>query len=173
MPEPGKGGQDHKYLQHLIKRLAEERGFRAVIEEGILEGRGQVDVSLSLGKRRIACEISVTTNRDHELQNIEKCLAAGYSEIVLVGATERHSKSLAKFIDENLEEGHGAAVRYASPESLVEFLDALGVPAKPTESMVRGYKVKTTKTTRSPEDAANRRATLAGVIARGLVGNSS
>lgn len=166
--DPGKGGQEHKYLQHLIKRLAEERGFRATIEENILDGKGQVDVSLSLGKRRIACEISVTTSRDHELENIEKCLAAGYSEIVLVGATERHSKGLAKFIEENLEEGHKATIRYASPESLVEYLDGLGAPAKPAESTVRGYKVKTTTARQSPEDAAKRRATLAGVIAKSI-----
>jgi len=31
----GKGGQAHRYLQYLINRLAEERGFRATIESDI------------------------------------------------------------------------------------------------------------------------------------------
>jgi len=168
LSDPGKGGQEHKSLQHFIKRLAEEKGFRATIEESILSGKGQVDVSLSLGKRRIACEISVTTNRDHELQNVEKCIAAGYMEILLVGATERHSKSLAKFIGENLVEGHGAAIRYASREGIVDFLDSLELPIAATESTVRGWRVKTT-TQRLPQEEANkRRAALAAVVARSI-----
>ena len=61
--DPGRGGQEHKYLQHLLKRLAEERGFRATIEETILNGDGQVDVSLALGKRRIACENGYTEDK--------------------------------------------------------------------------------------------------------------
>ena len=35
-PRPlGKGGKQHKYVQHLTKRLAEELGYRAVIEERV------------------------------------------------------------------------------------------------------------------------------------------
>src|SRR5205814_1291584 len=37
----GRGGSEHKYLQHLIARLGEERQFRAVIEEPV--GTGRVD----------------------------------------------------------------------------------------------------------------------------------
>jgi hypothetical protein len=44
-----------------------------------------VDVSLSREGVRIACEISVTTKSDHELRNVEKYLAAGYRDILLVG----------------------------------------------------------------------------------------
>lgn len=168
LPKAGRGGREHKYFQHLIKQLAEERGFRATIEEQILDGKGEVDVSLSRGDRRIACEISVTTTRDHELGNVEKCIAAGYKDIVLVGTTERHVKALSKFIEENLDEGHGATIRYASPETLVEYLDQLGEPPPPSEATVRGYKVKTKRQVRSPEEVAERRAVLAGVIAKSL-----
>jgi hypothetical protein len=37
----------HRYLQTLIKRMAEQRGFKATIEEQVLEGKGRVDVSLT------------------------------------------------------------------------------------------------------------------------------
>ncbi|OIQ64471.1 hypothetical protein GALL_539780 [mine drainage metagenome] len=166
--EQGGGGRQHKYLQHLIKQLADERGFRTSIEEVILNGAGRVDVSLVRGERRIACEISVTTGRDHELGNIEKCLAAGYTEIVLVGSNERHIKSLTKFIDENLEEHERGKVRYALPESLIEYLDSLGEPPLPTEQMVRGYKVRTVQQAVDPKEASARRQAIAGVIARSL-----
>ncbi len=167
-PEQGGGGKQHKYLQHLIKQLADERGFRSSIEEVILDGTGRVDVSLVRGERRIACEISVTTGKDHELGNIEKCLAAGYTKIVLVGNNERHISSLTKFIDENLEEDDRRKVRYAVPGSLIEYLDSLGEPPLPTEQMVRGYKVRTVQQAVDPKEASARRQAIAEVLARSL-----
>jgi hypothetical protein len=166
--DPGKGGQEHKYLQHLIKRLAEERNVRATIEENILSGKGQVDVSLVLGKRKIACEISVTTNKDHELQNVEKCIAAGYSEIWLIGATDKHSKSLAKFIEEHLDDGHGASIRYLSPETIADAVDEVAGPAPTTTAKVKGYTVTTKSERLSPEESAKRRSAIAEVVARGI-----
>jgi hypothetical protein len=166
--EAGRGGHQHKYLQHLIKQLAEERGFRASIEESILDGAGRVDVALVRGEQRVAFEISVTTNRDHELGNVEKCLAAGYSDIVLVGSNERHVNSLGKFIEENLEEGDQGKVRYVVPEGLIEYLDLLGEPPQPTEQTVRGYKVRTVQQVVDPKDAAARRHAVAEVIARSI-----
>jgi hypothetical protein len=166
--QPGRGGQQHKYLQHLFKQLAEERGFRASIEETILDGAGRVDVSLIRGVQRIACEISVTTSEDHELGNIEKCLAAGFSEVVLIGANERHIKVLAKFIEENLEECERGKVRYVVPEGLTDYFDSLGEVPLPTEQTVRGYKVRTVRQVVDPKEAGARRQAVAQVIARSL-----
>ena len=166
--QPGRGGQQHKYLQHLVKQLAEERGFRASIEETILDGAGRVDVSLIRGESRIACEISVTTNQDQELGNVEKCLAAGYTEVVLVGSNERHIKSLAKFVEENLDESERGRVRYVVPERLIEYLDSLGEVPPPTEQTVRGYKVRTVQQVVDPKEADARRQAIAQVIARSL-----
>lgn len=167
-PEQGRGGKQHKYLQQLIKQLADARGFQASIEEMILDGAGKVDVSLLRDERRIACEISVTTGKDHELGNIEKCLAAGYTEILLVGVNERHIRSLTKFIDENLEETNRGKVRYAIPEELNEYLDSLGEPPPPTEKMVRGYKVRTTQQVINPKEAETRKQAIAEVLARSM-----
>lgn len=166
--QPGRGGQQHKYLQHLIKQLAEERGFRASIEETILNGAGRVDVSIVRGESRIACEISVTTNQDHELGNVEKCLAAGYTQVVLVGSNERHIKALAKFVEENLDESEQGKVRYIVPERLTEYLDSLGEIPQPTEEVVRGYKVRTVQQVIDPKEAGERRRAIAEVIARSL-----
>jgi hypothetical protein len=166
--QPGRGGQQHKYLQHFVKQLAEERGFRATIEETILDGAGRVDVSLVRGKSRIACEISVTTNEDHELGNVEKCLAAGYTEVVLVGSNERRIKALAKFVEENLDESEQGKVRYIVPERLIEYLDLLRDIPQPTEQVVRGYKVRAVQQVLDPEEADLRRKAVAEVIARSL-----
>lgn len=167
--EQGGGGKQHKYLAHLVKQLAEERAFKASIEEPILNGAGRVDVHLSRGERKIAVEISVTTGKDWELQNVEKCLAAGYEEILVVSTNARHLKSLARFIPENLDETMKDKVRYFSPEDLIEYLDQNpSVTPATTESTVRGYKVKVTRQALSPADIAERRSAVAQVIARSL-----
>lgn len=165
--DSGRGGRQHKYLQHFIKGLAEERGFRASIEESILDGGGRVDVALLCGDRRIAFEISVTTNRDHELGNIEKCLAAGFAEVVVVGSTERHLSTLRKFIEASLEQKIQAKVRYLVPDTVMTYLDSLQQPAL-TEQIVRGYKVRTSQSAPDPVDADTRRQAIAAVIARSM-----
>jgi len=169
---PGRGGRQHKYLQHLVKQLAEERGFRASIEETILDGAGRVDVSLVRDKRRIACQVSVTTTKDWELGSVEKCLVAGYDEVLLIGTNERHVKALAKFIESSLDEGSRGKVRYLSADDVPGFLDQLGVP-KETEQMVKGYKVRTVHQSIDPNDAEARRSAIAEVVARSIRGSRS
>lgn len=164
---PGRGGRQHKYLQHLIKQLAEERGFRATIEETILDGAGRVDVSLVRDGLRVACQVSVTTTKDWELGGIEKCLAAGYVEVILIGSTERHIKGLSKFIEENLDPKDQGRVRYMTSETILEYLDSLGKPS-PTEQVVRGYKVRTVQQSVTSEEVTSRRKAISEVIARSL-----
>jgi len=73
--------RQHRYLQSLLKHIAQEQGYRAVIEEPTSDG-GRVDVGLEQDGIRIACEISVTSTSEQEIGNIEKCLRAGYDQIV-------------------------------------------------------------------------------------------
>ena len=84
-----KGKIQHQYLQNLIKRMAEEKGYKAVIEQPTPDGLGRVDVGLERSGKKIACEFSVTTNSDQELSNIEKCLKAGYDKVVMCSPEKR------------------------------------------------------------------------------------
>jgi len=167
IPQSGRGGRQHKYLQHLIKQLAEERGFRATIEEPILDGAGRVDISLVRDQIRVACQVSVTTTKDWELAGLEKCFAAGYSEVVLIGGTDRHIKKLAKFIEDSLDPKNQGRTHYITSEDIIEFLDSLG-EFIPTEQVVRGYKVRTKQQATDSEDAASRRKAVSEVIAKSL-----
>jgi hypothetical protein len=166
-PQAGRGGRQHKYVQHLVKQMAEERGFRATIEETILGGAGRVDVSLVREGVRVACQVSVTTTKDWELGGIEKCIAAGYTDVVLIGSSERHIKGLSKFIEESLELKDQGKVQYLTAETIPQYLDSLGIPPT-TEKVVKGYKVRTKQQTVAPEDAAARRKAISEVIARSL-----
>ena len=70
---PGRGGEQHKYLQQLIKRWAEGRGYQVTLEKPVLDGLGLIDVLLEKpGCSPVACEISITTPADHELRNAPK-----------------------------------------------------------------------------------------------------
>ena len=80
----GRGGKKHKKLQKKVKDTAESHGFKATIEKRINNGAGHIDVALEKDNLKIACEISVTTSVDHEIANIQKCLDAGYSELVFI-----------------------------------------------------------------------------------------
>lgn len=168
--EQGGGGKQHKYLAQLVKQLAEEREFKASIEEEMLDGAGRVDVALSRGTRKIAVEISVTTGREWELQNVEKCLSAGYEEVLVVSTNERHLKSLARFIPANLDETEQNKVQYFSPEDLIEYLNKDNIHAETTtEKTVRGYKVRITSDATSEQEAEARRNAIAEVIAKSML----
>ncbi len=165
---PGRGGTEHKYLQHLVKRLAEDRGWRATIEAEALGGVGQVDVALERDGQRIACEITVTTSDDHELGNIQKCLAAGYDEIVVLAADKKALRTLERLVADALSPESTAKVRCLSPEAFVSYLDERdAVPTSRAET-VRGYTVKVNYKPTNAADAKARKEAIARVLAGGL-----
>lgn len=138
--QPGKGGQQHKYLQGLIKRWGEERGFKATIEKQVTGG--SVDVVLEKEGHSIACEISVTTTVDHEVRNIQKCLSAGFEQIVVITSEK---KVLVKIKDDaaaKIGEAHLSSVQFFLPEDFFVFLDQLAAESKGREETIKGYKVK-------------------------------
>jgi predicted DNA-binding transcriptional regulator AlpA len=131
-PLPGRGGPQHKYLQSLVKRLAEDRGFAVSLEKTVLDGHGYVDVALEREGLSVACEISVTTRVAHELGNLTKCLAAGFDHAVLLSSDERTLRSARTQIsDADIDR-----IRLLNPDELIAFLDELiGVP-KPAPPLI-------------------------------------
>jgi hypothetical protein len=161
--EQGKGGSQHRYVQHLIKGLAEERGFRAVIEEAV--PGGQVDVGLHKGELSIACEISVTSAATYEAQNLAKCLGAGFTRVFAVALTEKRLKAIEKEARERLSESDVQRIEFLTPEMLPAAFDAFALPPDET-STVRGYRVKVSRNSVSGEPGKDRRAEIARIIAR-------
>jgi len=164
-PTPGKGGPQHKYLQQLIKQLAEERGLRAVVEEAVLGG--QVDVGLHQGDLSVACEISVTSTPEYEAQNLAKCLGAGFSRIWAIAPDAKRRRAIKLAAEARLGADDAARVEFLTTEELIEALDALSVP-EPEEKVVKGYRVKTTRKAISPTDAKERRANIARILSQSM-----
>jgi hypothetical protein len=146
VPEPvirkeGGGGARHQAICATIKELGETAGFRASVEETILDGEGRVDVILRQGERSMAFEVSVTTSREHELHNVKKCLSAGFHEVLVVTSLSRHLLSLERFIGASLDEPDKAKVRYVLADNLGAVF-AGAVPIEQAEKVVRGYRVR-------------------------------
>lgn len=122
---PGRGGDHHKYLQQLIKRWAEGRGYTVTIEKPILDGLGSVDVALEKGTRKIACEISVTTDPEHEVSNVQKCLAAGFETVVMVASDKKVLTAARHALVSVLSTAQYRQVRFLAPEEAFSFIEAL------------------------------------------------
>jgi hypothetical protein len=163
--ELGKGGPQHRYLQHLIKGLAEERGFRAVVEAAT-EG-GQIDVALHRGDLSIACEISVSSKAEYEARNLAKCLSAGFVRVFAVAGDNKRLRAIEKSARDRLSEDQLSRVDFLTPETVVLALDGLTAPAEEA-SVVKGYRVKVSRTTVGSAEARERRSSVAKVIAQAM-----
>jgi hypothetical protein len=138
----GRGGQQHRYLQDLVKRLAESRGYRVVVEQPVLGGTGSIDVAMERGDKKIACEISVTSTDEYELRNIGKCLAAGYDPVVLLSSEQKTINKVRKLAAARLDNESLARVMFLLPEEFVSYLEDADAEGAGGEGTVRGYKVK-------------------------------
>jgi hypothetical protein len=141
-PSEEKTLSQHRYLQTLIKHMAEERGYRAVIEEPTSDGLGRVDVGLTRNDEKIACEISVTTNDEHELQNIQKCLKSGYQKIIICAPDKRRLIKIEALVKQNLNEVDQTKVLFFEPDSLFLFFQEQKIESSHKEERVKGYRVK-------------------------------
>jgi hypothetical protein len=167
-PPAGRGGSQHKYLQQLIKRLAEAKGYKAIIEKQILGGAGSVDVSLEKEDQKIACEISVTSTGEQELANVQKCLAAGYDQVILLSTEKKGLNRLKSFIPGQLEKKDLQKVLFLMPEELVSHLEESEAKAAGKEKTVRGYKVKVKYRPMGEEEKKTRRQAISSVILRAV-----
>jgi hypothetical protein len=167
MPAPapatlGRGGPEHKYLQELVRRSAEARGYRAMVEKD-LDGQGSVDVAIQGEDWSLGCEISVSSTPEQEAGNVEKCLAAGFSQVVVLSLKKAHLGEIEGAVKKRLAADDVSRVLFMTPEELLTFLD--GRPMVAREETVGGYRVKVNYRA-APEE--ERRKAVAGVIGRSL-----
>lgn len=161
-PPPARPEREHLYLQHLVARLGEERGFRVVIEKAV--GEGRIDVTLHRDSLAIAIEVSVTTGADHEVENVRKCLAGGYSHVAMIVPHARKRAAIAKRVQETFPD---AGVAIIGPETIVGFLDQFA-PLEMEEKMVRGYKVRVNRQVVSSYEMRISRTNVAKVIVHSI-----
>ena len=158
----------HKYLQSLIKRMAEEKGYKAVIEQPTPDGQGRVDVSLERDGKRMACEISLTTNDDQELKNIEKCLAAGYEKVILCSPEKKTLEKVKALVFERLKDSDKEKVLFFQPEDFYLYLEEQEASQASKEERVKGYKVKVKYQPVKETEKKSKREAVAQVVVQAL-----
>lgn len=158
----------HRYLQTLIKKMAEQRGYRAIIEEPTPDGKGRVDVGMERNGKRIAVEISVTTGDIHELHNVEKCLNANYDSVIVCSPERKNLEGIRRRADEKLSKEAREKVYLFEPEELPSFLDLQVINELPREARVKGYRVKVQYQAISETDKKKKQKEVARVIAESM-----
>jgi len=139
-PPPEKQEREHLYLQAVFKKMAQERGYIARTEVATPDGSGFIDVVLERDGKAIAVEISVSTSASWELHNIEKCIAAGYKDIVLCVTMQSKITQLQKLLA-TLPLSAQSFVRIITPEQIPVLFVAATAPKENT-TVYKGYRVK-------------------------------
>jgi len=135
--------RDHRFIQEFIKKIAEARNFKAVIEESVNANTGKVDVGLHHNDLTIACEISVTNTPEYEVQNIQKCFTAGYVLVFVISDDSRHLHDIRMLAVTTIAQSLHGRLFFVSKDEFVTHLDMLlAKQSQPAEVRAKGYRVK-------------------------------
>lgn len=152
----------HRYLQMLIKKMAESRGYVASLEQPTADGSGLIDVVLQKDGERIACEISDTTGSVWEYHNIEKCITSGFTSVYVCTTNPKTEKQLKQLVQER-SPTFVDKVNIGSPAVFFEQLDSLLIP-ETTVERVKGYRVKVEFEKPSIDEIQQKRVSIANVL---------
>jgi hypothetical protein len=108
----------------------------------------------------------VTTPTEHELGNIDKCLKAGFDQVVLISSEQKALNRARDAVGGVLPEAERQRIAFLLPDELPAFLDSLP-PAERFET-VGGYKVKVEYKPVSSGEQTSRMQAVREVIARSL-----
>ncbi|MBI1769654.1 MAG: type IV secretion system DNA-binding domain-containing protein [Bacteroidetes bacterium] len=158
----------HRYLQALIKRMAEDRGFRAVIEQPTPDGLGRIDVGLEQNGKKIACEVSITTDEEQEFHNIGKCLSAGYDKVIVCASDRKKLDKIKAHASQKLSSSDHEKISFFEPEALFVYLDEQVALQSVKEERVKGYRVKVQYQAMNDQERKNKRDTVAQVILKSM-----
>src|SRR5262249_12437757 len=116
--------------------------------------------------------ISITSTIDHEVGNIVKCLKAGFPAVAMIGVDSKRLQALEDAVKASLGQTESARVAYFLPDDFLQWLEAQPSPPQappesptPTSVMRRGYKVKRSYATLTPEERKAREAVALKMIA--------
>lgn len=130
--ESGRGFAWHQSVQKRIKTEGQKLGFAAESEKQLTKGSMQAaDVVLRRGHVDIAVEIaSASSNVNHEFENIQKCLKAGFSRVAAVASGRKFLETLAAAVQGALGPGLAGKVSYHTPDELLDELRKLAAASE-------------------------------------------
>ena len=136
---------EHQYLQKIVKRIAEKYGFIATVEKQVLGGIGRIDVALENGVIKVACEVAVTNTVEYEVQSVQKCLSAGYDQVIVLSVNEQHLNEIERAAASTIGADHIVKVAFLKPDNFHLYLDRLcsDNPDVSGDLKVKGYEIHT------------------------------
>lgn len=153
----------HRYLQMFIKKMAEQRGFVARLEEPTADGKGRVDISLEKQGKKIAIEVARTTETAWEIHNLKKCLQANYDVVISCSETRSTLDAIQKMATEVLDDDM-EKLKFFETKELTYFLDQMINQDSSTETRVKGYRVKVAYTTMSQKEVQLKNGVISKVL---------
>lgn len=132
----------HTYLQSVIKKLGQDRNYKATKEYPTKDG-GRIDMLLEKKGLKIGFEISETNRPAYEVKNIKKCLKAGCIPVVMVSKNKHHLLNIQKLANTELSDKDKELVRYLQPNEIPSFLDQFTLEPSKNEEVVKGYRIVT------------------------------
>jgi excisionase family DNA binding protein len=109
----------------MLKEQAELFSWKAIVEERIRRSLESVDVGLTKDDVRVALEISKTSKADQEIQNIRKCLDAGYDYVISVCDDEKSLESIKKEARQSFTAREKERIKFYPPELVKDFLSSI------------------------------------------------
>ncbi|MHB9036322.1 MAG: hypothetical protein ACYC64_06620 [Armatimonadota bacterium] len=135
-------GREHRRLQHFIKQLAEKYGYKAEVDQPIVNSQDKVDVGLERDGRKIACEVCVTIQPEQELYDVVKCLTSGYNLVILCSSQKKTLWRVRSLCAAELSETDRQNVLFLEPADLALMFEQEAADAAGKVEKFKGYTVK-------------------------------
>ena len=162
----GIGGSEHTKLQADIKDAAQRNNFMAIIEQPTPDGSGKIDVHIERDNVKFACEICVTTTSGHEIDNIKKCLAAGYDRVILCSNEKKTLDKVKKLASKNLKKPERQKVLFLLRDGVFAYLEQEAAKAETAVQRIKGYLVESHHEPVSEEKQEAKRKSIAKALWR-------
>ena len=121
--------------------MAESRGYHVLLEKPTVE-EGTVEIGLLKNDVRIAVEIYVSMPGTFEIQNLRKCLIAGYDPVVVCSTDRKILESAWKIVETTIDSSVKSKILFLEPENLLLHLDQLAANELSSVQIIKGYRVK-------------------------------
>jgi DNA helicase HerA-like ATPase len=132
----------HTYLQSMIKKLGQDRNYKATTEYLTKDG-GRIDVVLEQNGLKIGFEISETNTPAYEVQNIKKCLKAGCIPVIMISKNKNHLNAIQKLANAALSKKDRNLVKFLQPDEIPKLLDGFAVFPQNQEEVIKGFRIVT------------------------------
>jgi hypothetical protein len=155
----------HTYLQSIIKKLGQDRNYKATKEYPTKDG-GRIDMLLEKNGLKIGFEISETNKPAYEVKNIKKCLKVGCIPVVMVSKSKHHLMNIQKLADKELSDKDKELIQYLQPDEISNFLDQFILEPSKKEEVVKGYRIVTEFDDEDKSKIKNLKSQIARVFKR-------